>query len=60
MILAVLIEQGNSVKFVNWSGRAMRIISYPEDAYHSFAQSTSVGNGGTFVFSFTRSGRFEY
>jgi hypothetical protein len=38
----------------------MRITADPEEDYREFSQSKSVGNGGTFIFNFTKPGRWEY
>jgi len=57
----LLITQGTVVQFINQTtGKAMRISADPQEAYNGFSQSSSVGKGGTFSFSFLRDGTWNY
>ena len=56
------ISAGKSVHFVNNSNSAMRIapVDSSNPPYYSFAQSKSVGKGGTFDFLFSVKGAYRY
>jgi len=60
---STVIKQGEAVKFVNESSKALRVMSDPH-SYHTnylgFEQGSTVGKGGSFSFIFTRSGTWGY
>lgn len=58
---AVTIAKGESVRFVNRSGYAMRIISTVASAeYSGLNQEKSVGLGGTYALTFPKSGTYAF
>ncbi|GEM_PF-1468499 len=58
---AVTIVKGESVRFVNRSGYAMRIISTVASAeYSGLNQEKSVGSGGTYSLNFPKSGTYAF
>ncbi len=58
---AVTITKGESVRFVNRSGYAMRIISTVASAeYSGLNQEKSVGLGGTYALTFPQSGTYAF
>jgi len=57
------IAVGKSVRFVNNSGKAMRVSSTDPSnnpVFNSFNQSKTVGQGGTYEYTFTDRGSFTY
>lgn len=60
---ALEIPIGKSVRFVNNSGKAMRISSADttnNPIYNAFNQSKTVGQGGIYEYTFTDKGVFSY
>ncbi len=59
----VNINRGESVRFINTSGAAMRIVSNivkGVPVYHGFDQTSTLGKGGVFELPFTETGIFAY
>lgn len=57
------IPAGKSVRFVNVSGKAMRISSSDttnNPVYNAFNQSKTVGQGGIYEYTFTDKGTYSY
>lgn len=59
----VTIEQGDTVLFINNTNEPMWIASDPhpaDNALPNFNQRTSVGKGGTYMYTFTQIGKWDY
>ncbi len=57
----LIVSVGKMVRFINNSGKAMRVYSKLQDNLHSsFNQSVTVGKGGVYNFLFTDKGLWEY
>jgi plastocyanin len=61
--LVASVPEGKTVRFVNMSSRSLWVASndHPtHDGYPGFDQGKSVGRGGIYNFTFTRTGSFMY
>ncbi len=59
----VIIPIGGTVTFVNHSTQDMRVASNPHPThtdYQGFDEGTSVGNGQSYSFTFTKAGTWGY